>query len=78
MARMAERICLSDESTRDAVGERAKADFYADPIRYPCTLPPRDQAAAYYDRIQRILDTGDEIKTLYEYVHVFIILKMSD
>jgi hypothetical protein len=68
MRRMACRICLIDPVTRDAVGEQAKADFYADPVRYPCALPPRDQAAAYYERIQRILDKANEITTLYECV----------
>jgi hypothetical protein len=68
MRRMACRICLSDPINRDAIGEKAKADFYADPVRYPCTLPPRDQATAYYERIQRILDKANEITTLYECV----------
>jgi hypothetical protein len=78
MAHMAERICLYDDSTQDAIGERARADFYSDPVRYPCTLPPRDQAAAYYNRIQHILDKETEITTLYEYVHVLVLPETSD
>jgi hypothetical protein len=79
MRRVASRIRLSDKATRDAERKRAKADFFADSAQYPCLLPPRSEAATFYDKVQRILDKETEITTLYDaYIHQSTALAAND
>jgi hypothetical protein len=66
MSRVGPRIALFDQATQDAGYECAKADFYADPVRYPCDLPPRSGAAAFYEKVQGIMD--QDIATLHQCV----------